>query len=229
MSEEDKLEAEIQKRIDKRIKRFTAKEHSLKEQLKQERAKNQDLNQRPAPPNPAKFIDAYGNVNQEEYQKAFAEYEDHRDNWKEAQSKVHEEDQDFIQEIKKHEAKFIEKGAKLAEKYPDWYEILNKEIWTPNLRAYLHITEDPELAIYLGKHEEEAKAIGAMPMAKMEAELEAINEKMKNPVRPVTKIPAPITPVDDAKHISPIDESKMTDQQWKNWRDKERLKKLKTG
>lgn len=225
-SEEDKIEAEIQKRLEKRIKRFTAEKYALKEQLKQEKLKNQDLSQKPAPPNPAKFVDGYGNVNQDEYLKAFAEYEDRRDIWKESQSKVKEDDQELKNEVIRHQGKFLEKGAKLAEKYPDWFEIINKPIWTADLTSYLQITENAELALYLGKHEEEAKRIGALPIHEMESELEAIEAKMKSPVRKAQPTPKPITPVDDGGYTSVnIDEDKMTDQQWADWRKSERLKR----
>jgi hypothetical protein len=226
-SEEDKI-SKMQKAFDKRIAKATAEKYHLKEQLKEARAKVQDYSQRPAPPDPQKFIDQYGNVNRSEYNKAFGEYEDLRDNWKDAQSKSVKEEEIDTQEIVRHQSKFIEKGAKLADKYPDWYEIINKPIWTPKLSGYLYGTENPELAIYLGKREDEAKRIGNLPIDEMEAELEAIEAKMKIPVRPVTKLPDPLSPVDDAKYVNVknIDDIE-NDQEWMNARKKERLKKLR--
>jgi hypothetical protein len=218
----------LPKGVEKRIAKLTAEKYALKEQLKEARAKVQDYNQRPAPPDPAKFIDAYGNVNRTEYNKAFGEYEDLRDNWKEAQSKSVKEEEIDVQEIVRHQSKFIEKGAKLADKYPDWYEIINKPIWTPKLSGYLYGTENPELAIYLGKREDDAKRIGNLPIDEMEAELEAIEAKMKIPVRPVTKLPDPLTPVDDAKYVNIKDiDGIKDDQEWMNARKKERLRKLR--
>jgi hypothetical protein len=223
--------SEVPAGVQKRINKLTAKNYALEEQLRQERLKNQDLSKEPEAPDIVNFIDQYGNVDNEAYKQAVGIYNEKRDNWKEAQTAMKEEVVISAQEMAQHQAKFIEKGAKLAEKYPDWYSLLNKNIWTEELKGYLWSTENAELALYLGKHEEEAKRIGALGRRQgidaMEAELEAIETRMKTPLRNAGNPPPPISPVDDdtSTSIKDLHSIKDPDKWYEEWK-RQKIKKL---
>lgn len=221
---EPKPESKVPAGVQKKINKLTAKNYALEEQLKQERLKNQDLNKEPEAPDPERFMNEYGKFDRNAYSQAVNDYNTRRDAWKETRVSAEKADNLSAQEMMEHQGRFVEKGAKLAEKYPDWWEILNKQgVFSPDLTGYLWSTENVELALYLGKHEEEARRIGAVGRDRgidaMEAELEAIEARMKTPLRNAGEPPPPISPVNDSTliNIRKLNEIKDPDEWHKEW------------
>jgi hypothetical protein len=228
-SEKPKSE-ELPKGVQKRIAKLTAEKYALKEKLRQEKAKNQDLTKEPEPPEPTQFMDQYGNLNKVKYKEAVDGYYEARRNVEQYRQESVVEEQYSKEEQLENQKRFLEESAKLMNLYPDYYQAINQNIWTPTLAQYLYSVDNgAKLAYYLGKNETEAKRIGSLPPEEMVDELESLESRMNIQPKIVSQASPPIIPVDDSKTEVNVDESKMTDEQWWEYRKKERLRKFKTG
>lgn len=227
-SEKPKSE-ELPEGVKRRIAKLTAEKYILKEKLKQAQLQNQDLNKKPEFPNPKSFEDEYGNLKQKEWSEAVSNYEDLRDNWKTAQNSIKQDDGSIRKELADAQTKFYINGAKMAEKTPDFFQVINQpNTYTVPLGNVLFTMEDGhELAYWLGKNKEEAIRIGKLDPESMVDELEALRQKINVKPRTVSLAPKPINPIDGGDvEITDIDKIK-DDQAWWEARKRERLKKLK--
>lgn len=163
----------------------------------------------------------------EEFRKAVEKHASER-TAKEFESKrAAENQQQYVQRVAQEWQK---KVAAVAEKYPDFATVANEvSLSTPALYAMMEAENGPDIAHYLGSHDEEAEKVAAMSVSaqiraigRLEAKLAAEPAKPKQP----SKAPAPITPV-GGKSGGANDAPQDTDD-IKTWMKKEeaRVKKL---
>jgi hypothetical protein len=228
---DDEIEKIVQDKIKKRIARFTAKEYALKEQLRQERLKNQDLNKKPEFPNPKQFEDDYGNLKQKEWSEAVSRYEDDKDNWKSAQHSTKQDEEQIKNDLIEGQARFMQNGAELSRKNPDFFQVISQQnvYSVPLANTLFTLDNGHELAYYLGKHKDEALRIGSLDSDSMIDELESLEKRMKVQSKSVSNAPKPIVPIDggdvEIKDINSITD----DQEWFEARKREKLRKLQKG
>ena len=103
------------------------------------------------------------------------------------------------QYTKRVASEWQKKVAAVAEKYPDFADVTGDvQLATPALYAMMEADNGPDIAVYLGNHDEEAEQIASLSIpaqiraiGRLEAKLAAEPAKPKTP----SKAPAPITPV----------------------------------
>jgi len=154
-------------------------------------------------------------------------------------NKATEKERETKQKERESEAlrNFNNKAQKIREIHEDFDEIVEAPVFTKVMRDVLLRSEHgPIIAYYLGRAEniQTAQKIANLPselqsyeIGKLETQL-LIAQKTKK----VPSAPSPITPVGSSGVHEPVDESKLTDQEWfelQRHRTKENLKKKYGG
>ena len=189
------------------------------------------MTERPKRPVQDGFKDEYGTLDEGKYNEAIIAYEDKLFQWREKQQDINQR-KTKIQEVKENVVqKFFEKAESVRTKYGDFEEIINRPVFTPEMQDAIFDSEQgPEIAYHLGKNEREGKRLANLPLAQMLKEIGKLEfrfstEPMK---KQVSNAPDPINPIKGDE--SPAkDSSKMSDDEWFEWRKQEKLKKLKIG
>lgn len=154
----------------------------------------------PQVPNPQKFVNEDGVLNEVEYAKAMSEYTEKLVESKMPKPAVSQE----VDEINPVEA-WEQVAGKIAEKYPDFRDAVAKEVFKPQLAQALYeraledvddeTTVSAELSYYLGKNESEAKRLSDMPVKQMLVELGKLEEKISSLNKKTSQALEPIEPV----------------------------------
>lgn len=154
----------------------------------------------PQVPNPQKFVNEDGVLNEVEYAKAMSEYTEKLVESKLPKPAVSQE----VDEINPVEA-WEQVAGKIAEKYPDFRDAVAKEVFKPQLAQALYeraledvddeTTVSAELSYYLGKNESEAKRLSDMPVKQMLVELGKLEEKISSLNKKTSQALEPIEPV----------------------------------
>ena len=120
--------------------------------------------------------------------------------------------------------------AKLPEKYPDFFEVTEKNIYHTELINELHDDEKGgELAYYLGTHQTELKRINYYAQYNPERMLNEVDKLKKRLfTKQASNAPNPISPVNEEKGNPPknIDEIK-NDEEWFEAKQEERRRKFR--
>ncbi len=180
---------------------------------------------RPIPPNLELFINSDGTIDHTRYSAALSLYNDAHYDWRESQkeSKNRENQVKFEEESKMNT--FVSQLEILQEKFPDIEQVIEKPVFSPQLRDVLYESEKgAEVAYYLGKNETEAFRISRLPEKQILKEVGRLEEKISGLIKNTSKAPTPPNPVGSGGSI-PKDPSKMTDQEWFNWRQQNRIKR----
>lgn len=154
----------------------------------------------PQVPNPQKFVNEDGVLNEVEYARAMSEYTEKLVESKMPKPAVSQE----VDEINPVEA-WEQVAGKIAEKYPDFRDAVAKEVFKPQLAQALYeraledvddeTTVSAELSYYLGKNESEAKRLSDMPVKQMLVELGKLEEKISSLNKKTSQALEPIEPV----------------------------------
>lgn len=123
--------------------------------------------------------------------------------------------------------RFVEEGERVYNagkaKYADFddalgaYQLLGGAP-TDYIDAVQSLPNGEEVYYALGKNPDEAARVMKLPPVKMALELAKISAKISAP-KPVSKVPAPISPVDGTSRGEP-DPDKMSMAEWVKWREK---------
>ena len=124
-----------------------------------------------------------------------------------------------------------ERSEKIREEHPDFDDVLASEVYSETMNNALFVSEDgPELAYWLGRHENyaEAKRISGLSPQEQMLEMGKLIPKIK--LQKTTKAaptpPEPITPVGATGGAPPVDDSKLSTNDWFKKREAERKAKL---
>lgn len=234
--------AESKSARDERIARLTREKNDERQKREAAEAELAALKRRdaagarPEPPDLTTLTNAEGHLDPAKYKRAMTEYEDKLHTWREAQkapSAASSTSADADAGAQEALATFIDRAAPLREQHADFDEVVNRPVFTPEMRAALFESElGPALAYHLGTNQAEALRIGNLPpaqlyreMGKLEAKLAAAAPAAPAP-RTVSGAPEPITPVRGATP-STRDPEKMTTEEFMAWdraRTTERMK-----
>jgi hypothetical protein len=212
----------------KKIGKLTKEKYVYKEKYLAVKAKNQNVAQKPVAPNPVEYTDQYGNVKTVEWNLAMETWHNEMVNYNNYQVKTKQEEEESKKEVEENKYRFQMQSAELTQKYPDFPQVVAKEVYSPKLIEALYEQENSgELTYYLGKNETEALRIGRLPLDQMIEELDAISDKIKSKGKTVSMAPPPITPVDDSKHVVSEDLSQISDDdEWLKKRQENKKKQF---
>ena len=186
--------------------------------------------QRPKRPSMDAYTDQYGNIDHR-YYSAMEKYEDSVLDWRESQKEVKQNEAMRVAKEEERIAEFINKAEPMIEKYPDFYDVVDKPVFSRALTDELLEHENgPSIAYFLGKNEALAANIGKMSPKKMDQELGKLEERLSTLAIKPSNAPAPINPVHDSKGELPKDIDDIEDdQEWYNAYKRERLRKFRGG
>jgi hypothetical protein len=234
---------EIAKKKQKSENRFS-KLLAERWQLKKE---NEELRKRvstevvqPKAPNIQKFVGEDGNVDEEKYNQAMAEYTEKFLEHRDTKKKQEEFTQVTANEEEIKNKAWEDVAAKVIEKYPDFMEVTNKGVYSPVLvdilkdKAKVDIEEDTtisaDIAEYLGKNPVELAKVNRLSNdpVNMIIELGKIQGKLESLTKNVSNAPKPLETLDaekgSLKEFEDFPDGK--DDEWYAWRQKEKRKKL---
>lgn len=154
----------------------------------------------PQVPNPQKFVNEDGVLNEIEYAKAMSDYTE-----KLVESKMPKPAPAPEVEEVNPVAAWENVASKVAEKYPDFRQAVEKEVFKPQLAIALYeraledvedeTTVSAELSYYLGKNESEARRLSDLPQKQMLVELGKLEEKLNSLNKKTSQALEPIEPV----------------------------------
>jgi len=131
------------------------------------------------------------------------------------------EQRERAQEADRRQEAFLEKAEKVAERYPDFQAVVSNPTLPINEAMAEFIADSDQgadIAYHLGKNPMKAAQIAQMSPIKAARELTRIESELsQTQAKPVSKAPAPITPIAGvgASSKSP---SEMTDAEFAKWR-----------
>jgi hypothetical protein len=237
-TQEEKFEKK-KKTFQERINEKTAENYKLKKELEEERKKTKVDSEIPKAPNPQKFVDEYGNFEEDKWNTAMSEYNDKYSNHRDSKKKQEEVDQVTKSDEEKRIKSWNDVAAKAIEKYPDLQEVTSKDVYSPILidvlkdKAKEDVEEDTtvsaDLAYYLGKNIGELNRINRLDPINMLIELGKIQGKIESLTKNVSNAPKPLETL-DAEKGSLKDSEEFPDgkdDEWFQWRKKQKLEKLK--
>ena len=217
-----KAEALAKRMAQKRIRQLTSKQRAAEEKLAKQQEQIDELlkqnNPEPARPSSADF-------------ETLEEYEDARDDWKDAvksrktESESPEQQAPTPEQVKRAEnADRIEQDLDaLGDQYPDAVEIVMNDEWSCSDSMYDFIEASEKgaaLAYHLATNEDIASKIAglspvlaARELVRVEAGLPATTTKPS-----ASPPPPPGTPVSPSAASVVTDPDKLTSAQWKEWR-----------
>jgi hypothetical protein len=159
-------------------------------------------------------------------------YEDALLDWRDRVKEEQSAEQRLVKEQEEGLSKFQKAAAKARELYPDFDEVVEAPVFSPQMRyAILNSDTGPEVAYFLGLPENYDTALKIQSlspdkqyyeMGKLETRL-ALAQKTKK----VPSAPAPISPVGMSGTGSEIDPSKMSIEDWMEWDKKKTLERIK--
>jgi hypothetical protein len=237
LTPDQKLEKK-RKTFQERINEKTAENYRLKKELEEERKKTKVDSEIPKAPNPQKFIDEYGNFDEDKWNSAMSEYNEKYSDHRESKKKQEEIDQVTKSDEDKRIKSWNDVAAKAIEKYPDLQEVTSKDVYSPILidvlkdKAKEDIEEDTtvsaDLAYYLGKNIGELNRINRLDPINMLIELGKIQGKIESLTKNVSNAPKPLETLDAEKgSLKDSDEfPDGKDDEWYAWRQKQKRKKL---
>jgi hypothetical protein len=237
-TQEEKFEKK-KKTFQERINEKTAENYKLKKELEEERKKTKVDSEIPKAPNPQKFVDEYGNFEEDKWNTAMSEYNDKYSNHRDSKKKQEEVDQVTKSDEEKRIKSWNDVAAKAIEKYPDLQEVTSKDVYSPILidvlkdKAKEDVEEDTtvsaDLAYYLGKNIGELNRINRLDPINMLIELGKIQGKIESLTKNVSNAPKPLETLDaekgSLKYSEEFPDGK--DDEWFQWRKKQKLEKLK--
>lgn len=201
----NKLQEKVQKRIDKQ----TAKMYQYKERAEKAEKRLQELNTNLEPriPNLGDFVDEYGEHDYEAYNKSMKKYMDERDLWKNRNEELRQYSKNEEMEKIDKVQRFYDLSEIVREKYEDFDEVVEKNVFSEEVRDILLDYDDEtgaELAYYLGKNSTQAiklAEIGKTNPLKLEREIGKLETRIKSLANSTSNALPPITPVDDSRTI----------------------------
>jgi hypothetical protein len=125
------------------------------------------------------------------------------------------------QEAERRQEAFLEKAEKVAERYPDFQAVVSNPTLSINDAMAEFIADSDhgaDLAYHLGKNPMKAAQIAQMSPIKAARELSRIESELsQKQAKPVSKAPAPISPISGVG-ASSKEPSEMTDAEFAKWR-----------
>jgi hypothetical protein len=159
------------------------------------------------------------------------QYEDALLQWHDANKTEQEARKRLVKEQEEGLSKFQKAASKARELYPDFDEVVEAPVFSPQMRyAILNSDTGPEVAYFLGSPENYDTALKIQSlspdkqyyeMGKLETRL-ALAQKTKK----VPSAPPPISPVGMSGTGGEVDPSKMTIEEWMKWDKEQALAKL---
>lgn len=227
----------VQKRIDQLTREKYEKDRRIKELERQIEIlkRKSELGPRPVPPSIKAFTDEYGTIDEEGYKKALMEYEDKLYAWRQAQQEIELPTSstpsvpsvDIPQPTIPDD--FMEQVEKMKQKYPDFEEVVNRPVFTPEMRdAIFDSPHGAEIAYFLGKNQNEALRIGQLSPAQIYKEIGKLEAKFSATGKTVSGAPAPITPV-EGRNVVERDLEKMPIEDYMAYERQKRIEMLKKG
>jgi hypothetical protein len=210
-TQEEKFEKK-KKTFQERINEKTAENYRLKKELEEERKKTKVESEIPKAPNPQKFVDEYGNFEEDKWNSAMAEYNEKYSDHRDSKKKQEEVVQVTKEEEEAKQKNWEDVAIRAIEKYPDLQEVTSKDVYNPVLidvlrdKAKIDIEEETtvsaDLAYYLGKNPVELARINKLAKTdpvNMIIELGKIQGKLESLTKNVSNAPEPIVPLDGEK------------------------------
>lgn len=237
-AKEQEPKEEYSKRVQKRIDQLTREKYERDRRIRElERQieilkRKSELGPRPVPPSIKAFTDEYGTIDEEKYQKALIEYEDKLYAWRLAQQAQVEPSAPFVEREVQQPAipeDFVEQVERMKQKYPDFEEVVNRPIFTPEMKdAIFDSPYGAEIAYFLGKNQNEAFRIGQLPPAQIYKEIGKLEGRFSAGGKTVSGAPAPITPV-EGRNVVEKDLEKMPIEDYMAFEKQKRIEMLKKG
>lgn len=201
--EQEKFERKkltARQRISELSQKVRSKDSIIAEKEKEIQELRSKISIVPQVPNPNKFVDDEGVFNEAGYAKAMSEYTE-----KLVESKLPKPaPATETEEVNPVEA-WENVAGKVAAKYPDFRQAVEKEVFKPQLAIALYeralediedeTTVSAELSYYLGKNEAEARRLSGLPqkqmlieLGKLEGKLESLNKKTSQALEPIEPV-----------------------------------------
>lgn len=160
------------------------------------------------------------------------QYEDALLNWHETRKANEAAQKRLVAEQEEGLAKFQTAAEKAREKYPDFDEVVEAPVFSPQMRlSILNSDAGPELAYHLGlpENRETAAKIRSLSPEKQYIEMGKLETRLSlaKQTKKVPSAPAPINPVGMSGTGGEVDPSKMSIEDWMEWDKKKTMEKLK--
>lgn len=176
----------------------------------------------PTQPTGRPTIDQYETT--EQYEDALFEW---RDSVKQAEINATNQEKEEAEQLRV----FNQRAAELRKNYADFDEVIESEVFTPNMRlAILNSDKGPQLAYHLGLPENRdlAEKIRDLPTHMQSYEIGKLDSRLSiaKKTKTVTNAPNPIKPV-GISGGGEEDPSKMTTAEWMAWDQARQVEKAK--
>ena len=221
----------------KKFGKMTAKlygKEAENQKLRDELKKYKTEQTAPKAPVPNSYINAYGEIDNDAYQKAMGDFVDKHTEYKRSKDEVAELENQFQVRLQERVDVFNNQVAELRKSIPDIDQVISKPVWknvlgTPLEYAIYESDESARVADYLGRNEAEIIRLSKLPVEKIGENIGRIEEKLLFLEKKTSKAVDPIKPLGGNIGVVQKDEKDMTDQEWADMRKKERLRQLQKG
>jgi hypothetical protein len=226
LSDVDRSKQGTPKWFQSRFDKITREKKEAEERAREleEKLKQIPIN-RPAPPRQSEF------ETDEEYSKAFVEWKDRDDDWKESQKTERAKRDEFEKKLNSDIQQFVVNSQKIKTKYPDFQERIDGTVYSDYLKPIIIGSElGPEIGYYLTYHPEELNKLNTMDSIQAARAIGKLEERFTNVQKKTTNAPPPIKPVKGGldTEIRKLDEIKEDDEWLKAWKaDKQRKLQVK--
>lgn len=215
------------KGVQARIDELTREKYNLKRELEAANAKltAPPPQERPKPISPLDFTDT------EEFEKASIKREDDLERWKDSKKLAQEYAVKQQAALEEKQNKFLVDAERVASKYPDFIDAINKMTTTPELSdAVLSSDYAPEIGYYLAKNPMIAKKLAMSDIITIGREVGKLEARFGDATkRSITSAPPPIATVGDTGTPTDVtdDPSKMSMEQFVEWDKKREIEKIR--
>ena len=217
--------------VQKRIDELTREKYAAKKEADDWRRKAETAAipssptipaERPLPPAELEFDST------EEFKKARATYEDNLELWRENARVVTSSAAKVRQEEERLAKKFADNANRVAEKYPDFHDVVNQPIFAPQVvRAIFSSEFAPEIGYYLAKNPTVNERINSLDPLSLGREIGKLEIKFgEAKTKFISNAPPPIVPLEGNDTV-PKNPSEMEINEWMAWNKQEDLKKIK--
>lgn len=185
----------MQSRLDE-IKRKNAEKLEVKDKRIAELESQSIPKDRPLSPNREDFL------TNEEHQKAMTDWKDADDDWKDANKNQEKEENAYQEELNNDLSQYAINSERMAEKYPDFDEVVNKATKYGRVLDRIIIASDfaPEIAYFLGTNPSKLEALKALSPERARLKIGELHGIFKSKSEPKeSNAPKPIKPVKESE------------------------------
>lgn len=157
------------------------------------------------------------------------EYEDALFEWRDTQLRSRQVAEKAKADTEAAMTRFEDKAKSIREVYEDFDEVIEAPVFSDVMKdVILKSDEGPLVAYYLGKNQEHALQIASLPANLQIYEIGKLETKLliAQKTRKATSAPPPISTSGMGGGTAPVDESKLSDDEWYAIEKKRRMERL---